>query len=97
MDDVNTIIQTLTDNADWSTSQSVDKANAFVVAARKYLISVPEHSTQPGGFSLRFSLIQIKAMLDEASQWLADRANAIPSSGSAAVGVSHMGATHGRR
>jgi hypothetical protein len=83
--------------ADWSTSQSVDKANAFVVAARKYLITVPEQSSQPGGFSLRFSLIQIKAMLDEANQWLADCVNALPSSGPSAVGVSIMGAAHGRR
>lgn len=48
--DVNVIIPALHGNADRSTSQSVDKVNTFIIAARRYLIAVPEQSSQPGGF-----------------------------------------------
>lgn len=95
--DIGAILQAIHDNADWPETRSLTKAKAFATAARKYLMLTPQQSAQPGGFSSSLSVVQIKAMLDEATEYIATNTDANGSALSGAGTVRIMGVRHGFR
>ena len=66
---VDQIIDELLDNADWRASASVTKAQAFVTAAKRYMILSPE-STSDQGSSMTLGRDMIESMMQEAQQYI---------------------------
>lgn len=80
---IDTVIDALTDNADFAATNDVTKARAFLTAAIQYLILSPA-SQSDQGTSLSIAPETIRALMNQAKQ-LVDAAGAVTSSANASV------------
>jgi len=80
---IDTVIDTLTDNADFAATSDVTKAKAFLTAAIQYLVLSPA-SQSDQGTSMSIAPEVVKSLMTKAQQ-LVDSAGAVTSSTNASV------------
>lgn len=68
---IDDILQAIHDNADWPESMSLTKAKSFASAVRRYLLLVPQQSSQPG-FTTTLNISELSNQLALANQFIAD-------------------------
>ena len=78
---LDTVTDTILENADFEEQSSVSKARAFVTAAKQYLILSPQSQSEHGT-SMTINTDQIERMMTRAQQFLERRA---ANSGSSSV------------
>jgi hypothetical protein len=72
---IDEVIDTLLDNADFESAQSVSKAASFVTAATQYFILTPQSQSDQGS-SMAISATQIENLLNRARAFVsANRTN----------------------
>jgi len=67
--DIATIVSNLNDNASFEEDSSVTKAQAFVTAAKRYLLFAPQTQSDQGS-SLTMSVQQIENLMQQARQYV---------------------------
>lgn len=65
------VIDALSDNADFEESGSLTKAKAFITAANRFFILVPEETRNQEGHSARMSVSAIQELLNRARAYVA--------------------------
>jgi len=80
---IDTVIDTLTDNADFAATNDVAKAKSFLTAAIQYLILSPASQSDQGS-SMSIAPETVKSLMTKAQQ-LVDAAGAATSANNASV------------
>lgn len=65
------VVDALSDNADFEEVGSVTKAKAFITAANRFFILVPEETRDHEGHSARMSIPAIQELLQRARSFVA--------------------------